>query len=246
MTGTIYKLTFPNGKVYIGQTTDYEGRMREHARLARKGKRSKLYHGWRKNGDPTMEPICRCPVSSLLPLEEYFVNRFDSYANGYNSTPGGETSPMLVKDISKVVTEKRTAWARTKEGKAKLSQGQRNRTPAAKRRSIEVLRDPATVANARAAAATPEAKARQIAAVNTPEIKALKSAASAEGWASGRYDSKCKHPCTCNGVPYKTVGQAIRALGLPEGASRNIRGKMIEFGRTVYERNGQAYEFVKA
>ena len=42
-THKIYKIQFPNGKVYIGQTVDVNSRWREHLREAAIGNNTKVY-----------------------------------------------------------------------------------------------------------------------------------------------------------------------------------------------------------
>ena len=44
----IYKIQFPNGKVYIGQSKNYKKRWREHLREAAKGNDLKVYRAMRK------------------------------------------------------------------------------------------------------------------------------------------------------------------------------------------------------
>ena len=47
---SIYKIQFPNGKVYIGQTIDVNSRWREHLREAATGNNTKVNRAMRKYG----------------------------------------------------------------------------------------------------------------------------------------------------------------------------------------------------
>lgn len=96
----IYKIDFPSGKCYIGQTNDIQRRWREHlweASVARCD--IKVYRAMQKykttidcfsvieDNIPTQEEACE--------KEKYYIKKYDSYHNGYNSTPGGECGPYL-------------------------------------------------------------------------------------------------------------------------------------------------------
>ena len=44
----IYKINFPNGKVYVGQTNNLKKRMTDHLKEARNGSQIKVYRAIRK------------------------------------------------------------------------------------------------------------------------------------------------------------------------------------------------------
>ncbi len=211
--------------------------------MARSGRATKLYNAWRKHGDPILDVVWEGPCESLLDMERHFVSLFDAYEGGYNSTTGGEVSPMKFGCISDIVNAKRTEWARTPEGRAKLSAAQKAKRVEFKEASTAILRRPDVVAKCRAAAATPEARAAHMVSVNTPEAKAIKSAATSDGWASGRFASKCLHPCSCDGTSFDTVGKAFKTLGLKYSASRGVRRKMLTNGLCTYTEGGRTYTF---
>lgn len=67
-THKIYKIQFPNGKVYIGQTIDVNSRWREHLREAAIGTDTKVYRAMRKyNTDISCFSIIE---DNILTLEE--------------------------------------------------------------------------------------------------------------------------------------------------------------------------------
>jgi GIY-YIG catalytic domain len=93
--GLIYLLTFDNGKPYVGLTeTPLEDRLSVH-KSAAKSKRSKVYNGWRKHGLRSAKVIHTCRAGAELRAAEIrFIAEYDSYRNGYNSTTGGDVSPL--------------------------------------------------------------------------------------------------------------------------------------------------------
>lgn len=98
--GYIYKYqNIVNGKVYIGQTVNLQSRMSSHRNKA-KFLKNKFYNAVRKYGWASFsyEVIAEIYANSdqelttiLDQLEVYYVARYDSYYNGYNSTLGGHS-----------------------------------------------------------------------------------------------------------------------------------------------------------
>lgn len=100
--GIIYKLTSPSGKEYVGLTTrTLEARMREHrVEHIYKGDTKKwnkpLYRAMRKYGFENfkIEKLFDedCTIDELRDKEIYFIELYDTFNNGYNSTLGGEST----------------------------------------------------------------------------------------------------------------------------------------------------------
>ena len=94
--GYIYIITNKNNdKVYIGQTSrTIEARWKEHLLSSQdEAKRHyKLYAAMNKYGVDSFSigKIEQCESEKLNEREQYWINRFDSYANGYNMTIGGD------------------------------------------------------------------------------------------------------------------------------------------------------------
>lgn len=91
----IYRITnLANNKVYIGKTNNFKRRSREHAQ-ASKIEETKLYRAIRKYG---LECFKFEELFHVLPnfelsieeIEKFFVEEYNSYKCGYNSTPGGQ------------------------------------------------------------------------------------------------------------------------------------------------------------
>ena len=85
----IYKISSPKGKVYIGRTNNFDGRMAEHkcSALTKKANNS-LYKAIRKYGWDNMikEIICEVETEKAQKLEEELIKAYDSVRNGYNDT----------------------------------------------------------------------------------------------------------------------------------------------------------------
>lgn len=93
----IYKITNTlNNHSYIGLSTKLEDRWKYHNdQYNWKREKSKvLYQAFQKYGieNFTFEILEECSVEELSEKEKYYVNKFDTYANGYNMTTGGETN----------------------------------------------------------------------------------------------------------------------------------------------------------
>ncbi len=92
--GYIYKITSPSGRIYIGQTFNFEKRMNSY-RIGDCKKQKILFKSFVKYGfeNHTVEIIdTRDNSIELLNLEKYYIELFDSYnsENGMNLTRGGD------------------------------------------------------------------------------------------------------------------------------------------------------------
>lgn len=93
--GKIYKITnIVNGMVYVGCTINsLDQRFYEHLyRCFKTDYKSKLYNSMKKYGQENfiISLIVECDVSVIYETEKKYVNEYDSYYNGLNSTKGGE------------------------------------------------------------------------------------------------------------------------------------------------------------
>lgn len=96
VTGYIYKITSPNGEVYIGQTINLKERRRSYNKGDYK-KQTKLFnncHFYAWNPIDTFEIIDECLCGedkiNLNEKEIYWISYYDSYKNGLNCTIGGK------------------------------------------------------------------------------------------------------------------------------------------------------------
>lgn len=92
----IYKLTnIETQQVYIGQARDARERLREHAKCSLKidcPGNNKLYPAMQKYGleNFTYELMEECAKEDLDEREAYWINYYNSYTYGYNSTRGNK------------------------------------------------------------------------------------------------------------------------------------------------------------
>ncbi len=99
ISGVVYRIVSPSGKCYIGKTTVFNQRMRQHKRLSWIDSKKnqvcpKLCNAVKKYGWENMKVVklaehISCPVQ-LDKMEIMFINQFDSMNNGYNCTSGGD------------------------------------------------------------------------------------------------------------------------------------------------------------
>jgi group I intron endonuclease len=117
----IYKLTAPNGKVYIGRSFDFENRMEAHRYNAMERKqKNKLYNAVRKYGwdNFTKEVIAETESEKAPMLEEQFIKAYDSVKMGYNSTYNGHGGGDVFTDRPDALVEmkRKVSKAITGEG----------------------------------------------------------------------------------------------------------------------------------
>ena len=86
----IYKLTNPKGKIYIGQSTNIQDRWdkghKHHIGSGKKLTNSIKKYGWENHKKDVIE---ECLVEDLDSKETYWIDFYDSYKKGLNSTTKG-------------------------------------------------------------------------------------------------------------------------------------------------------------
>lgn len=104
----VYLLTFPNGKKYVGITSKrFKDRLYEHCSSAinekDQGYNGKKARAIRKYKEFKAEVLFEGNSDELGDKEIEFIEEYDSYNNGYNSTFGGEYGTLgnIRSDISK-------------------------------------------------------------------------------------------------------------------------------------------------
>ena len=95
-------LTSPSGKSYIGQTIQpFNIRWNQHKREAKAGNKNPLYKAMRKYGPDSFQHtiLIEADNSQLNELEQYYIQQYNTYNNGYNCTLGGEGNCKISDDV---------------------------------------------------------------------------------------------------------------------------------------------------
>lgn len=106
--GILYKLTFANGKKYIGITeSEYlSRRIGQHRYQAKKENKLPIYLAWRKYGEPEVEIVQRLYGYALYEAEIKTIESLDTICpNGYNLLKGGQASPALNPDVAEKIRQ---------------------------------------------------------------------------------------------------------------------------------------------
>lgn len=107
----LYRLTFPNGKYYIGVTVNVYKRFRRHRynALNHRGKNTPLYNAIRKYGWEVIRKEVLLAGEPPWVLQEEVIqilrHRSQETSYGYNISPGG-TAPMLGRKHSELTRNK--------------------------------------------------------------------------------------------------------------------------------------------
>ena len=111
MNGFIYKYTFPDGKVYIGQTVrPIAARHREHTMPSSGKYNVGFWEAWQKYGDAKLEILETVDAkdaseltSTLNRLESAYVDEYNALNPqfGYNRVPGGYATSATKKALMK-------------------------------------------------------------------------------------------------------------------------------------------------
>ena len=135
--GIIYRYKSPSGKYYIGQTVDEKNRRRSFLTYNCNYGGLKIDNARRKYGPENFEYTVLMKVEGDNPdevkfylnkLEIFFIKKYDSFTNGYNSNDGGD-SRCLSEESRKILSEAhkgQQSWMKGKkhseESKKKMSE----------------------------------------------------------------------------------------------------------------------------
>jgi group I intron endonuclease len=107
----LYKLTAPNGLLYIGASSNARRRWVEHNARAKAGSNINIHKailefGWKNF---KKEILAVGPTEYIYDLEIKAIQAYNTmYPFGYNMTYGGRTSPMIIKSIARRVSVSKT------------------------------------------------------------------------------------------------------------------------------------------
>jgi group I intron endonuclease len=98
MTIGIYLLKFNNtNKVYIGQSIDIQRRYTTHINDMHINNHSKkLLEAYNAFGEPTLVILEECSLEELNKLENYYIDKYNSYIDGFNSVKEAQSFPVLI------------------------------------------------------------------------------------------------------------------------------------------------------
>jgi len=115
----IYKYTFPNGKVYIGQT--YKG-SRRFGRVS-SYKDMLVRRAMDRYPNFEKEILEYCSAEKVDEREQFYINVYQSMNMqfGYNLSSGGNKNKILAESVKKIISEKAKGRKRTQEDIEKIS-----------------------------------------------------------------------------------------------------------------------------
>lgn len=126
----IYKITNKiNGKVYIGQALDIRKRIQQHASAFSRKDNKRLYKAIEKYGIDNFE-VCVLVIINLFgktqneikkelnAQEIFYINLYDSYNQGYNATPGGDSGRLGFKHSEETIEKIKKAHLNYKPKRA--------------------------------------------------------------------------------------------------------------------------------
>lgn len=135
----IYKIENKiNKKCYIGFTTDFEKRNKDHLRYCSYGQRSKLYNAIRKYGADGFKwdiiYISDDRKDTLEVMEQLFIDLYNSIDSGYNQKEGGRGGsqkgrvlPPKTPEECKKISERQIGRKWPQSTKDKISKGNKGK-----------------------------------------------------------------------------------------------------------------------
>jgi hypothetical protein len=181
MAKILYKLTFPNGKIYVGQTVRKMNiRLAQHRTAAARGSALPVHCAWRKHGEPSVSILGEYETKDELHAAEIaaIASMNCLSPNGYNLAYGGDTSPAINPEVARKISE-------SNKGKAPSMSAESRKEMISELWRNEEYRAAQTAAQ-RAKWADPEYKAKMSA-----KRKAYWERKKAEGWVMSE-DHKAK------------------------------------------------------
>lgn len=132
MEGVIYCYhCISNGKKYIGQTINEKQRKRQHINHCKKGNTHKFYRAVKKYGwDNFIYGIIDYYDEEFLNEQEvFYIGKYDTYHNGYNSTLGGEGMRGFThnEETRKKLSKAHNGRVPTEEQRRKISEANKGR-----------------------------------------------------------------------------------------------------------------------
>jgi len=117
----IYKITNPEGKIYIGCSTNLDKRKLKYSYVDCKSQ-PKLYESLNKFGwkNHLWNIIEECNDEQLFEKEKYYIKKYNSYNDGLNSNEGGFGTIYHTNETKSKISEARQGWIPSKERGEKI------------------------------------------------------------------------------------------------------------------------------
>lgn len=133
MIGYIYKITNPNGKIYVGKTFRLKKRINNYKNLDCKSQKaiynSLLKYGYDLHKIDILEKV-ECLEEELNNLEKYWINYYNSKNDGLNCTFGGEgmLGGKHSDETKRKISEAKIGKKLTEEHKNKISKSSKGKS----------------------------------------------------------------------------------------------------------------------
>ena len=130
--GVLYKLSFSSGKAYIGVTTrTIAYRFQQHSKMLQPN--TLICRAWKKYGAPITPTLAIVENHILGETEQKAIKIFRTLKpHGYNMTPGGDFSPMLIPEIAARAARNRKGVIYSKQALANFRRGAKKRPKVSK------------------------------------------------------------------------------------------------------------------
>ena len=128
----IYKITSPIGKIYVGQTINYQRRLSDYKRIERIVSQKRLFNSFNKYGvdKHIFEVIEECCEGQLNNLERYWQDFYNVLGRkGLNCklTSTNDKTGYLSEQTKKLLSEKARQRVFTSEDRKRMSEGQKGK-----------------------------------------------------------------------------------------------------------------------
>lgn len=106
--GDIYKLTFADGKEYVGASKlSAHKRFAVHRVASKTSKKGFVYDAWRLHGEPHLTILASVENDLLCSMEIAAIQEHGTlHPSGYNETPGGNIAPSLTPSVADKISKK--------------------------------------------------------------------------------------------------------------------------------------------
>lgn len=121
---SLYKLSFPNGKLYLGITGNMTRRLNDHKTAASSGSSLPVHRAIRRFGwgRVSSSVLALGDRGYIAALEVRAIKSFGTLCNdGYNVSTGGDISPMLIDSVRKKQAATLRGYKHTDEARANMS-----------------------------------------------------------------------------------------------------------------------------